>query len=84
MSNTTRTTDYRVYDPDQDYRASFRYPTDAVSFLASLGEGSTIRVGRDTLWTAGSEHAGAAGWDTVAETVAFRRFKLRRSAGRNS
>lgn len=63
----------KIYDAENEYRASFHYAEDAASFIAFLGDGATIRNGharKFILWSEGNEEQPAAeSFDFVAETV---------------
>lgn len=66
----------KVYDADNEYRASFHHAEDAASFVAFLGDGATIRSGhsrKHILWSEGHEEQPASeSFDFVA-TVAYAR-----------
>jgi hypothetical protein len=54
---------YKVYSPDGEYRASFKYPADASALVAFLGDGATLRWDHSAklvLWREGSEAFQAA------------------------
>ncbi len=50
----------RVYNDENDHRASFKALDDAAGFCEYLGDGSTIRYAKgvkSTLWTQGEDEA---------------------------
>jgi len=62
---------YKLYDPEGNYQASSKQPELLAACIGVLGEGSTIRDGRDlkrVLWTEGVDGIGFDSYDTVAET----------------
>lgn len=64
---------YKVFTPENEYIASFKYPGDAAVLVSAIGNGTTIRNGhakRDTVWSEGSEQQPAGeSYDFVAETI---------------
>ncbi len=67
---------YKVFNSENQYRASFYDPSEAAVFIGIMGEGWTIRNGhskRNILWHEGYEEQSASeNYDFVLETVSRR------------
>lgn len=68
MAGTPR---LKVYNPDGEYVASFKFAEDAAMYVAAAGTNYTIRDGHKFIvWSEGHEIQPAAeSYDTVAECV---------------
>jgi hypothetical protein len=65
---------WKVYDHEGEYVASFKYIEHAAMFIVGLGDGAGIRLHHmRTVWKEGSESQPASeSYDFVAETVQAR------------
>lgn len=62
--------DWKVCNSEGELFAAFKHPSDAASYVAILGDGTTIRHkhARSTaLWTEGKDGSAGASYDLVAE-----------------
>ena len=66
------TLQFKVFDVDGEYLASFRYVEDAAILVAAKEDGTTIRNGhskRTIVWTEGVDGSASRSYSVVADIV---------------
>lgn len=71
---------YKIYR-GKEYIGSAKEATDAAMFVATQGEGSTIRLSHSyVLWTEGADGNAGDSYDRAAETIWAREREVHRKA----
>jgi hypothetical protein len=61
--------DFKLYNPDGECMGAAKYAEDAAAFVACLGEGATVRIGRDVVWLETDEQSASESFDAAAEVM---------------
>lgn len=75
---------WKVYSPEDEYIASFKYPEDAAQFVSGRADGTTIRHGHGKAWTVWEEgsrrYPESDSFDRTASIMRERLATLQKSA----
>ncbi len=61
--------DFKVYNHEGECMGAIKYAEDAAAFVAHLGEGATVRIGRAVVWLETADNSAAESFDGAAEAM---------------